>query len=100
MTRPHKIMAAADTVRRLIESAPLAESSLAGRARRWLAGARLARLARLPLASRIAALRPDRGEGAGALDRARWMSTGPALEFAIRARARKLVTLEIDDSLA
>jgi hypothetical protein len=34
-----------------------------------------------------------------ALERARWISTGPALDFATRARARRFVTLEIDDSM-
>ncbi len=89
MTRPHKIVVSPEATRRLLSEATSRDSS---RLRRWLA--------RVPrLASRL-----QRG---GSLDvpppglagRARWLSTGPELEFATRARVREFVTLEIDDSL-
>jgi AMP-binding enzyme len=86
MTRPHKIIASVETVRRMVESPPFAELS---RVRKWLARAPF-----LPAAIR--------GNGAEAppplAGRARWLSTGSSLALAMRARARQLVTLEIDDS--
>jgi long-subunit acyl-CoA synthetase (AMP-forming) len=89
MTRPHKIIASVETVRRMLESPARARSS--SRVRHWLARAPFLR----------AALRAGNGGAATSahLERARWMSTGPALALSMRARARKRVTLEIDDSL-
>jgi acyl-CoA synthetase (AMP-forming)/AMP-acid ligase II len=87
MTTPHKIIASAETVRRLLESTPPAAPS---RARRWLA-------ARAPFLG--ARLRGPRGVPEVLVKRARWLSTGPSLAFATRANARKFVTLEIDDAL-
>jgi hypothetical protein len=87
MTRPHKIIASAETVRRMVESTPSAERS---RVRQWLARAPF-----LP-----AAVRGNGGEAPLPLaGRARWLSTGASLALAMRARARQFVTLEIDDSL-
>ncbi len=95
MTRPHKIIVSVETVRRMLESTPSAEPS---RVRKWLA-----RVPLLPVALRG---EHDQASGApapgtlGALGgRARWLSTGASLALATRARARKFVTLEIDDSL-
>jgi hypothetical protein len=89
ISRPHKIVAAADTVQRLLDVPGVPERS---RMQRWLARAPF-----LP-----ASLRRVR-DGAGAppafAARARWLSTGASLAFAKRARARRFVTLEIDDSL-
>ncbi len=89
MTRPHKIIAPVETVRRIMESPPPEPSSAWGK---WLA--------RAPLLPGF--LLGDR-DGAGAPSalggRARWLSTGAALALPMRARARKFVTLEIDDSL-
>jgi long-subunit acyl-CoA synthetase (AMP-forming) len=87
MMRPHKIVAPPETVRRLLDSAPPAEAS---RVESWLA--------RVPFVG--ARFRRAVTTTPTALGRARWMSTGPSLEFAKRARARQFVTLEIDDSLA
>ena len=87
MTRPHKIIASVETVRRMVE---LPSSTGASRVRKWLARAPF-----LP-----AAVRGDGGEAPPALaGRARWLSTGATLALAMRARARQFVTLEIDDSL-
>jgi hypothetical protein len=88
MTRPHKIIASVETVRRMLESpASAGPSSLV---RKWLAASRF-----LP-----GGLRAGNGSATPALlERARWLSTGPALALSMRARARKRVTLEIDDSL-
>ncbi len=88
MTRPHKIIAPPETVRRLIQSIPAGEPS---RARRWIA--------KSPLLAKRLRLERNPWELPAALGRARWISTGPSLEFAARARARRFVTLEIDDSL-
>jgi hypothetical protein len=88
MTRPHKIVAPVETVRRIMESAPFEPPS------RW---SKL--LARAPLLP--AFLRGDqRGAAAPSAlgGRARWLSTGPSLALPMRARARKFVTLEIDES--
>lgn len=89
MTRPHKIVAPVPAVRHMLES-PV--SVAPSRVRQWLARASF-----LP-----AALRGERGGRAAttppALERARWLSTGAALGLSTRARARKFVTLEIDDS--
>jgi AMP-binding enzyme len=92
MTRPHKIIAPAATVRSMLEAPASPEPS---GIRKWLARAPL-----LP-----AALRGDRDGRDGTVTpstlagRARWLSTGASLSLATRARARKFVTLEIDDSL-
>jgi hypothetical protein len=101
MTRPHKIMAGAEVVRRLIEALPTSKLSLFARAQKLAAAAG----AWVPLVSRVTrssdgGFARSTGDDVPALERARWISTGPALEFATRARARRLVTLEIDDSLA
>ena len=90
MTRPHKIIAPVETVRQMLESPPSPAPS--SRVRRWLA--------RAPFLG--AALRgdPDGAPPSAFSGRARWLSTGSSLALALRARARKFVTLEIDDSLA
>jgi AMP-binding enzyme len=89
MTRPHKIIAPVETVRRMLASPPSPGPS--SRVRKWLA--------RAPLLG--AALRGERdGAPPSALSgRVRWVSTGSSLALTLRARARKFVTLEIDDSL-
>jgi hypothetical protein len=85
MTRPHKIVVSPDAVGRLLD---VPSSRSPSRIRRWLAlSPRLRRRGG-----------PDMGPP-GFGGRARWLSTGPALEFATRARVRESVTLEIDDSL-
>jgi AMP-binding enzyme len=95
MTRPHKIIASVETVRRMLESTPSAEPS---RVRKWLA-----RVKFVPVA-----LRGERDQAGGGPatrtpgvlgGRARWLSTGASLPLSTRARTRKFVTLEIDDSL-
>jgi hypothetical protein len=89
MTRPHKIVARVESVRRIMESPPEPSSSRWGK---WMA------YAPLP-----AFLRGDGGDATppSALGgRARWLSTGTSVALPLRARARKFVTLEIDDSLA
>jgi hypothetical protein len=96
MTRPHKIIAPAPIVRGMLEEPTSPEPS---RLRRWLA-----RAPRLP-----AALRRERADRDGTVTpavtpatlagRARWLCTGASLALSTRARARKFVTLEIDDSL-
>jgi hypothetical protein len=87
MTRPHKIVAPVESVRRIMESSPEPASSRWGK---WMA------YAPLP-----AFLRGDEdATPPSALGgRARWLSTGASLALPLRARARKFVTLEIDDSL-
>ncbi len=92
MTRPHKIIAPAPIVRGMLEAPTSPEPS---RLRRWLA-----RAPGLP-----AALRRERDDRDGTVTpatlagRARWLCTGASLALSTRARARKFVTLEIDDSL-
>ena len=90
MARPHKIIASAETVRRMLESP--ASTGPSSRVRAWLARARF-----LPTGLRGG----PNGEGAtsGLPERTRWLSTGGSLALSLRARARKRVTLEIDDSL-
>jgi hypothetical protein len=88
MTNPHKIIAPAEAVRRMLAAPSHAVPSLP---RRLLARASLLR----------AGLRGPRSTTVAGppLRRMRWISTGPSLSFATRANARKFVTLEIDDSL-
>jgi AMP-binding enzyme len=90
MTRPHKIIAPVETVQCIMETASPGPSSLW---ERWLT-----RAPRLPgfLRDDGSGRRPPSGLGG----RARWLSTGATLALPMRARARKFVTLEIDDSLA
>lgn len=90
MARPHKIIASVETVRRMLESPTSTGPS--SRVRRWLARAPF-----LPLALR--GVRDGAGASSALPESARWLSTGPALALAARARARRRVTLEIDDSL-
>jgi hypothetical protein len=87
MLHPQKIVASADVVRRLLESTSTTEM----RPRTWLARA-------ASMAMRLGRDR-DRDAMPVSLGRTRWLSTGPSLEFATRARMRKFVTLEIDESL-
>jgi hypothetical protein len=95
MTRPHKIIAPAPIVRGMLEAPTSPEPS---RLRRWLA-----RAPGLPAALRRE--RNDRDTATPAVTpatlagRARWLCTGASLALSTRARARKFVTLEIDDSL-
>jgi hypothetical protein len=90
MARPQKIIASVETVRRMLEST--GSTGASSRVRRWLARAPF-----LPASLRGAR---DGAAASSALpERARWMSTGSALSLAARARARRRVTLEIDDSL-
>jgi hypothetical protein len=89
MTSPHKIIAPVETVRHIMESSPLGPASSW---EKWLA--------RTPVPAFL------RGDGSGATPpsalggRARWVCTGASLALPMRARARKFVTLEIEDSLA
>ena len=100
MTLPHKIVASPETIRRLLRSEPASEPS---RAFEWLGKSRVAEwLSRsrvLGIGERVRRER-ERAGRISTFGRARWLSTGPSLEFATRARLRKFVTLEIDDSLA
>jgi AMP-binding enzyme len=91
MTRPHKIIAPVEAIRQMLESS--AKAAPSSRLRRWLARAPL-----VPAALRGAREREAATFALG--ERARWLSTGSRLGLALRARARRRVTLEIDDSLA
>jgi acyl-CoA synthetase (AMP-forming)/AMP-acid ligase II len=107
MTRPHKVIAPAETVQRMLESPASAERS---RLEKWLAKVHLPGFARFAPLATFAQFVPAalRGQGDGRGDaaiaaspagRARWLSTGASLPLSIRAQARKFVTLEIDDSI-
>ena len=89
MVRPHKIVVSPDAVKRLLTARPSDDSS---RLRRWLARA-------TRLASRLRRGGAPARSCPALADRARWLSTGPTIEFETRARVRQFVTLEIDDSL-
>jgi len=90
MTRPHKIIAPVETVRQMLESTPSPDPS--SRLRRWLARASF-----LPTAFRS---KRDEAPPSALPGRVRWLSTGSSLALSLRARARKFVILEIDESLA
>jgi hypothetical protein len=88
MARPNKIVVSPGTVRSLMQSVATWEPSRVERI-----------LSRAPILGRHLRSERERTGVPSALGPARWISTGPTLDFAMRARVRRFVTLEIDDSL-
>jgi hypothetical protein len=88
MVRPDKIVAGAATVRGLMQSIEAVEPTRVERL-----------LSRVPILGGRLRLRRERTALPPALGRARWISTGSTLDFTTRARVRRFVTLEIDESM-